>query len=202
MKLKKNGDAHRVTKNIYIKITIDLSLQINDASHFIDGSQVYGSNDYIASTLRSFSNGMLKSVVEENQEFCPHSSFQSSDTNAFFYNSGKLTVSHNAIKIICGMQYYSFNETFNCSCFIIGDARANTNLGIALFHNMFLRFHNFVALRLKTANSEWSDETLYQESRKIVAAIIQHITYTEFLPIILGELCDVLCTTIINNAFR
>lgn len=61
------------------------------------------------------------------------------------------------------------------------------DLGISLFHNMFLRFHNFVAFKLKTINSMWSDETIYQESRRIVGAVIQHITYTQFLPIILGK---------------
>jgi len=67
-----------------------LALQINDASHFIDGSQVYGSNDRIVSTLRLFNGGKLKSIIDENQEFCPHAPIVSSDTNEFFYNSGKL----------------------------------------------------------------------------------------------------------------
>lgn len=71
--------------------------------------------------------------------------------------------------------------------FTSGDSRGNMELGIALFHNMFLRFHNFVAFKLKTSNSTLTDETLYQESRRIVGAIIQHITYTQFLPIILGN---------------
>uniref|UniRef100_A0A2H8TZW2 Peroxidase n=1 Tax=Melanaphis sacchari TaxID=742174 RepID=A0A2H8TZW2_9HEMI len=128
---------------------------INDASHFIDGSQIYGSNDYIVSKLRSFTGGMLISVLDNNQEFCPRSSFKSSDTNKYLY--------------------------------ISGDSRANLNLGIALFHNMFLRFHNYVAFKLKAENSLWSDEKLYQESRRFIGAIIQHITYTQFLPIILGE---------------
>lgn len=62
---------------------------MDDTSHFIDGSQIYGSNDYIASALRSFTDGTLKSVTDGNQEFCPHASVESTDTNAFFYNSGK-----------------------------------------------------------------------------------------------------------------
>jgi len=80
--------------------------------------------------------------------------------------------------ITCALMYKLFSVT--------GDLRANLNLGIALFHNMFLRFHNFVAFKLKTENALWSDEKLYQESRRFVGAIIQHITYTQFLPIILG----------------
>lgn len=52
---------------------------------------------------------------------------------------------------------------------------------------MFLRFHNYVAFKLKAGQSTWSDEILYQESRRIVGAVIQHITYAQFLPIILGK---------------
>ncbi|VVC28479.1 Haem peroxidase,Haem peroxidase, animal type [Cinara cedri] len=145
-----------MTSNNY-SCPLQPSTFMDDASHFIDGSQIYGSNDYIMTSLRSFTDGTLKSVTaDDGQEFCPHSSEESpSGANKYFYNSG--------------------------------DSRINMNLGLALFHNMFMRFHNYVAFKLKSANSTLSDETLFQESRRIVGAVIQHVTYTQFLPIILGK---------------
>lgn len=71
--------------------------------------------------------------------------------------------------------------------FVLGDSRVNQNLGIALFQNVFLRFHNIVAYDLKRFNPFWRDEEIYQETRRIVIAVIQHITYTHYLPILLGR---------------
>lgn len=51
---------------------------------------------------------------------------------------------------------------------------------------LFLRFHNYVAAKLSSLNPSWSDEIVYQESRRIVIATIQRIIYEEFLPIIIG----------------
>lgn len=68
----------------------------------------------------------------------------------------------------------------------LGDKNVNQNLAIALFQNLFLRYHNHLADKLKTINPFWSDERIYQETRRIIGALIQVITYKHFLPIILG----------------
>jgi len=51
---------------------------------------------------------------------------------------------------------------------------------------LFLRYHNYIAFKLSSLNPDWSDEVVYQESRRIVIATIQRITYKDFLPIIIG----------------
>jgi hypothetical protein len=71
-------------------------------------------------------------------------------------------------------------------CFLAGDIRANEQQGLTSFHTLFLREHNRIARELKQLNSHWSGETVFQETRKIVGAIIQKIVYEDYLPIILG----------------
>lgn len=67
-----------------------------------------------------------------------------------------------------------------------GDIRANENLHLTSVHLLMARQHNTLAQKLSALNPEWNDEQVYQESRKIVSAQMQHITYNEFLPVILG----------------
>lgn len=52
--------------------------------------------------------------------------------------------------------------------------------------SILVRQHNQVAKTLKALHPEWSDETVFQEAKRIVTAQMQHITYNEFLPNILG----------------
>lgn len=56
----------------------------------------------------------------------------------------------------------------------------------ALYSAIF-KEHNRVAVNLAQLNRHWTDDVLFLESRRIVTAVIQHITYNEFLPIILGN---------------
>lgn len=53
-------------------------------------------------------------------------------------------------------------------------------------HTIFLRQHNQIADSLFKINPHWNDERLYQNSRKIVSAIIQQIAYGEFVPRLIG----------------
>lgn len=72
-------------------------------------------------------------------------------------------------------------------CFFSGDSRINEHPGIALMYVLFIRQHNKIAEHLARLNPHWDDEKLYQEARRIVIAQLQHVTYNEFLPIVLGE---------------
>ncbi|KAI8430940.1 hypothetical protein MSG28_001055 [Choristoneura fumiferana] len=73
------------------------------------------------------------------------------------------------------------------ACFVAGDIRANEQIGLAAMHTIWMREHNRLALQLKSLNSFWDGEKVYQEARKIVGAQIQMITYYHWLPLILGR---------------
>lgn len=71
--------------------------------------------------------------------------------------------------------------------FFLGDPGSiNQNIGITAMSTLFLRFHNYIAFRLSILNPFWSDEILFQESRRIVIGSIQRTAYDDFLPIIIG----------------
>lgn len=71
-------------------------------------------------------------------------------------------------------------------CFLAGDLRANEQLGLLSMHTMFLREHNRIARELAELNPHWDGDMIYHETRKILGAIMQHITYQHWLPKIIG----------------
>ena len=54
-------------------------------------------------------------------------------------------------------------------------------------HTLWLREHNRLVEELAALNPHWSDQRLFHEGRKIIGAQMQHLTFSEFLPIVLGE---------------
>ena len=53
-------------------------------------------------------------------------------------------------------------------------------------HTLWLRQHNRIAKQLSQI-TDWDKGRIFQETRKIVGAQLQVITYNEFLPLILGK---------------
>jgi hypothetical protein len=65
--------------------------------------------------------------------------------------------------------------------FVAGDVRAAEHPVLASFHTLFVREHNRICDML-IARGQRDDERNYQMARKIVGALIQNVTYNEFLP--------------------
>ena len=134
--------------------------QINQITHFLDGSMVYGSTQEVADRLRLFSGGLLKqsgvtSTLKGNLPFEYQADSEASDSGVPQFDAG--------------------------------DVRVNENVPLTIMHTIWLRQHNLIVTELAILNPCWDDERLYQEGRKIVGAMIQIITYKEFLPLIFGE---------------
>lgn len=68
-----------------------------------------------------------------------------------------------------------------------GDPRTNEQQQLTTMHTLFSREHNRIADTLADANETWSGEKIYQETRALVGAQIQAVTYNDWLPKLLGE---------------
>lgn len=139
--------------------------QLNQLTHFMDASMIYGNDEQQALGLRQFQGGLLKSSRINGAEFLPF--------------DGR--IGEGCILPTAGIRR-------GMRCFVAGDNRVNELTGLVTMHNLFLREHNRVARLLWSLNPGWPDEKLYQESRRIVIAELQHVTYNEFLPLILGPI--------------
>ncbi|XP_062582790.1 thyroid peroxidase-like [Saccostrea cucullata] len=72
-------------------------------------------------------------------------------------------------------------------CQLAGDHRVNVVPSLGGSHLVFAREHNRIAEELRKVRPDWSAWKIYQEARKIIGALLQQITYGEYLPAILAE---------------
>ena len=71
--------------------------------------------------------------------------------------------------------------------FLAGDERANEQIALTAMHTLWVREHNYWAVRLANSNPSMTGEDRYQAARSVVMAEMQIITYQDFLPLLLGS---------------
>ncbi|VVC41836.1 Hypothetical protein CINCED_3A019850 [Cinara cedri] len=131
--------------------------QLNQATHYLDASMVYGSSGKQMLSLRKKSRGLLLTYTsDEHMDYMP------------------LTNGSSACQS-------------GATCYKAGDIRVNAQPHLTAMHTLWMREHNRVANQLAIINPHWDDERAFQETKKIITASIQHITYNEWLPTLLGK---------------
>ena len=151
------------TRSIGGQQTLGPREQINQLTSYMDAGMVYGSDECQNKKIREEGSFLLKSSKHIRGR------------------SGHL-------KSLLPLT----KENLECrskdgQCFLAGDERVNEQPGLTALHTIMMREHNEIANELFRMNSHWDTETVYQEARRIVIAIIQHITYNDFLPRVLGR---------------
>jgi peroxidase len=71
--------------------------------------------------------------------------------------------------------------------FVAGDVRAQENPDLTALQTLFVREHNFQVDRLQEEHPSWSGDKLYETAKAITTAEMVNITYSEFLPHLLGK---------------
>ncbi len=132
--------------------------QENEISGWIDASFVYGSDEIRAAALRS-NDGTGKLKISEG--------------NLMPYNISNLPNANSTLE--------------PTGLFLAGDVRANEQAGLIAIHTLFMREHNRLAEIIAAADSSLSGEEIYQKARSLVGAMVQRITYKEFIPLLIGE---------------
>ena len=68
-----------------------------------------------------------------------------------------------------------------------GDNRVGEAPNLQMNHMVFVREHNRIATKLHYMNPNWSNEKVFQETRRIIIAIHQHVTYNHYLPTVIDQ---------------
>ncbi|XP_060065975.1 peroxidase-like protein [Ylistrum balloti] len=132
--------------------------QLNEVTSFVDASNVYGSTTKKMKELRdSVKKQGLLKVDQYNR-----------------LPEGKT-------------QCFKDKPTDYCQDAVTGDKRVNVVPNLGAVHLLWVREHNRVVKILASHNPTWDDDRLFYEGRKIIIAMMQHVVYNEYLPVILNS---------------
>lgn len=143
----------RLTRALNGQENFGVRSQIGQNSHFLDLSPVYGSSDCEAESVRSFRDGKLLTFTGRGYVLPPQNLNDSNcQSSAPFH------------------------------CFTCGDFRNSLHPALIPVHTIFIKEHNRLADRVKTARSQMSDQEIYQLVRKVMIGMWQHVVYNEYIP--------------------
>ncbi|XP_052080311.1 myeloperoxidase-like isoform X1 [Mytilus californianus] len=153
--------------------------QINEITSFLDGSAIYGSSEEQMKDLKMGYKGLLATrectFSKKVSNFMGKPTIETEGCRSL--PKGPDTP---CLKLSKG-DYYEY-------CQKAGDRRVNVIPNLCALHNLLVRYHNKIAERLAQVNFIlWSSDQLFEETRKIVTAILQHTTYNEYLPLVIGN---------------
>jgi hypothetical protein len=130
--------------------------QVNFATPYLDGSNIYGTDLNVSFALRRLDgSGKMRTSSSPFQD--------ANDSELLPYPYGPL------------------NQSFQGT-----DDRVTQHPLLTAFHVLMVREHNYWCDRLKIDKPYLTENELYNTARHLVVAEIQSITYREVLPLILG----------------
>ena len=154
------GKTISLNRSLY-SVVDGVRQQVNHITAFIDASNVYGSDAPRAQALRTMDGtGRLKTSAGDLLPF--------NDQDPALPNAAP-----------GGANPANF--------FLAGDFRTNEQVGLTAMHTLFVREHNYWADYFHNLDSSLDEDEIYERARAIVGAEMQHITYYEFLPLLLGQ---------------
>jgi len=136
--------------------TTNVRQQINQQSAYIDASNIYGADTTRAAGLRA-----------------------NDGTGKLYTSTGNLLPRN-------GIMLDNIPNNHDAQYFIAGDVRANEHLLLTAMHTLWMREHNRIADEIGAANTHLTGDQIYQATRRKVTALVQAITFNEFLPTLLG----------------
>ena len=136
---------------------------INIVTSTFDLQTVYGTTTELANERRTFSGGQLEiQLASDGGELFAVDKLNGTGTIRFRCFKG------------------------NCRRSPFSDVRESLSPSAAGWALLFYRRHNQHGRGLAEVNSQWSDEQLYQEARRLTIAEYQHTIYDEYFPTLVG----------------
>lgn len=83
-------------------------------------------------------------------------------------------------------------DPLDSTSFLSGDTRNTEHSVLASFHTLFMREHNRLCGVLDALKPSWTEDEKFWKARQIVRAKVQHITYNEWLPTLMGSQASLL----------